>query len=291
MQYLYVADELTRVALFKSGGGDTLDLNGNGRLANDLQASGYPLISKLGGTNVLVPDSMNADSPWSNVKVRQAAEYALDKDALNKAFGYGYTQAAYQLPSPSNSSYDPNFAGARKYDAAKAKQLLSDAGYPNGFKTRLIASSGAKDIVTAFQSYLSKVGIQADLEFPEPAKMNSYIQSPGSWNNGLIYNYISEYPNYNYSLNLWFGVPTSWFPSLKKPDGWKDALNASMITAAPDNSMIQKLVKMMYDDATVITINYPAQMIATTNQVHDTGMLSRIAYYYWNPQDAWLSKN
>ncbi len=290
VQYLYVADEMTRLALFKSGGADALDLSGNGRLANDLKASGYQIISKLGGTNALIPDSMNADSPWSNAKVRQAAEYALDKDALNKAFGYGYTEAAYQLPSPSNSSYDPNFTGARKYDVAKAKQLLTDAGYPNGFKTRLIASSNARDIVTAMQSYLQKVGIQADLEFPEPAKLNSYTQSGVGWNNGLIYQYISEYPNYNYSLNLWFGVPTSWFPSLKKPDGWKDALMASMVTENPDNTMIRKLVKTMYDDATIITVNYPAQMLATTSQVHDTGMLSRIAYYYWNPQDAWLSK-
>ncbi len=290
VQYLWVADEMTRLALFKSGGADTLDLAGNGRIANDLKSSGFQIISKLGGTNVLVPDSMNADSPWSNVKVRQAAEYALDKDALNSAFGYGYTQAAYQLPSPSNVSFDPNFSGARKYDVAKARQLLTEAGYPNGFKTRLIGSSTSRDIVTAMQSYLQKVGIQADLEFPEPAKLNSYTQGAG-WTNGLVYNYISEYPNYNYSLNLWFGVPTSWFATLKKPDGWKDALTASMVTEEPDKNLIRKLVRNMYDDATVITINYPAQMQATSNQVHDTGYLSRIAYYYWNPQDAWLSKN
>ena len=128
------------------------------------------------------------------------------------------------------------------------------------------------------------------MEFPEPAKMSSYTQSGSGWNNGLIYNYISEYPNYNYSLNLWFGVPTSWFPSLKKPEGWKDSLLASLITENPDITVMRKLIRTMYDDATVIPINYPAQMVAATNQVHDTGMLSRIAYYYWNPQDTWLSK-
>jgi peptide/nickel transport system substrate-binding protein len=289
VQYLYVADEMTRLALFRSGGAEQLDLAGSGRIANDLKAAGYKIESQLGGTNVLIPDSLNADFPWSNVKVRQAAEYAIDKEAMNRTFGYGYSQAAYQLPSPSTNVYDPNFS-ARKYDTAKAKQLLAEAGFPNGFKTRLIAlgSGSARDVMVTIQSYFEKVGIQAELEFPEPARMTQYTM--GTWKNALIYQYIFEWPNYNYGLNLWFGVPTSWFQSLKKPDGWKEGMTASMATKEPDKAMMQKLVKSAYDDAMVITLNYPAQLSAVTANVRDTGIYSRIQNYFWNSQNAWLSK-
>lgn len=109
--------------------------------------------------NFLVPDSVNAESPWSNIKVRQAAEYAIDKDALTKALGFGFAQTAYQLATPTSAAYISGLSG-RKYDMAKAKQILSEAGYPNGFKTRIIASTtDNRDIVVAMQSYLGKIGI------------------------------------------------------------------------------------------------------------------------------------
>src|ERR1039458_2976796 len=66
-----------------------------------------------------------------------------DKEAIVKAFGYGYYTAAYQLPSKNSSAYDSTIPG-RKYDVAKAKQLMTDAGYPNGFKSSLIAPSSTK---------------------------------------------------------------------------------------------------------------------------------------------------
>jgi peptide/nickel transport system substrate-binding protein len=291
VQYFFVADQLTRLALFKSGGADAVDLNSNGRDANDLKALGYNILTQQTGTDVLVPDSINADSPWSNAKVRQAAEYAIDKVALNNAFGYGYNGVAYQICSTSESVYDPNFAGERKYDVAKAKQLLSEAGYPNGFKTRIISAvTGNRDKIIAIQSMLSKVNINCDLEFAEAGQMNAYTLAGAGWKNALVSGYIFEWPNMNYGLNLWFGVPSAWYPSLKKPDGWKEALGASLATKDPDPTIIKKLIRTFYDDATVITLDYPAQLTAVTNNVKDSGIYTRIQNYYWRPQEAWLAK-
>jgi ABC-type transport system substrate-binding protein len=197
--------------------------------------------------------------------------------ALNNTFGYGYNEVAYQICSPSTNVYDPNFAGTRKYDVAKAKQLLTEAGYPNGFKTRLIAQgTAARDKMVAVQAFLSKIGIQCDLEFPEAAQMSAYTIAPSGWKNGLLYTYIFEWPNYNYGMNLWFGVTTAWFASLKKPDGWKEALAASLATREPDKAIIQKMIRTFYDDNTVITLDYPAQLTAITDNVQDSGIYTRI---------------
>ncbi len=289
VDYVYVADEMTRVALFKSGGAEVLDLNYNGRIANELKTSGYTIESLLGGCNMLLPDSLNANSPWSNIKVRQAAEYAIDKVTLTNSFGFGYWKPAYQMPSPGSVVYDPNFSGARAYDVAKAKQLLSEAGYPDGFKTKIIAGNTVnRDIIVAIQAYLAKIGIQASLEFPEIAQFQGFQQ--GTWDNALLYATIFEYPNFNYNLNLYFSTSSAWYKSVKKPDGWKAALDASLITPTADKAVIQKLVRMLYDDETVITLNYPSFISAMTNNVRDTGIYTRITNYYWVPQNAYLAK-
>ena len=70
---------------------------------------------------------------------------------------------------------------ARNYDPAKAKQLLTQAGYPNGFKTTLIVwPAGNHDIALAEQQYLAEVGIQAEIEFADSGKWNSYTGPQGT---------------------------------------------------------------------------------------------------------------
>jgi peptide/nickel transport system substrate-binding protein len=287
LQLLYVADELTRLALFKSGGADILDVAGNYKVANDLKSSGYIINTKQGGTTFLVPDSLNAESPWSNIKVRLATEYAIDKDAMSKAFGYGFTQAAYQLALPGSKASVPNIA-SRSYDVSKAKQILSEAGYPNGFKTRIIGSIVDRDVVVAIQSYLGKIGINAELEFPEPARLSQY--QTGTWNNALLYGSVLYRANFNDVLNLWFGVPTSWYKSMKKPDGWESMFKATLNSRLPESDLMQKCVKALYDDQTIIPISYGTSMWATTDKVNDAGLGSRGTPDHFNPQNAWFSK-
>jgi peptide/nickel transport system substrate-binding protein len=285
--YLYVADEMTRVALFKSGGAETLDLAGNGRIANDIKAAGYNILSKQAGATILVPDSMNPTSPWSNIKVRQAAEYAIDKESVVRTLGYGYWKAAYQIPFAGSSAYDPGIT-SRTYDVAKAKQLLAEAGYPKGFKTKIFCSaSGDKNVPITLQAYLATIGIQVDLDFSEPAKYQQYLN--GTWDNGLIYNSLSDKPNYNVVINQYFGVPATWFKSLKKPDGWEKALAASVNSALPDPKLMQQCSRLFYDDATVIPLYSGVSLWATTPNVHDTGLVD-MGSTDFTPENAWLSK-
>ncbi len=286
--YLFVADELTRIALFKAGGADILNCAGSGRVASDFQSAGYKVTSVLSATSTLVPDGANTDSPWANAKVRQAAEYAIDKDAIAKTFGFGFQQAAYQLPNSSSAAYVPNLAG-RKYDVAKAKQLLTDAGYPNGFKTKIIAQNTVnKDIIVAIQSYLSKVGIQADLEFPEPAKYLEY--QSGTWKNALLYYNVGQSANYNVTFGYNFGSPQAILRSLKQPEGYADNYLADMTSPQVDPKLQQKIIQSFYDEASLIPVNYVSDMWVINEKVKDSGYGTRGNTVYWNPEDAWLSK-
>lgn len=289
VNYLYVPDEMTRVAMLKKGEVDVLDLYGNGRIASELKAAGYKIMTQQQGVTMLIPDSLNADSVWSNIKVRQAAEYAIDKELLAKTFGYGYSQAAYQLPSTTNSAYKANLSGTRKYDPEKAKQLLAEAGYSTGFDTQIIALNTVnRDVLTAIQSNLGKVGIKVDLQFVEAAKIAQY--RTGTWKNALLYHELLESANYNHTFNMYFGDPSSWFKSMKKPDGWKALLTSSFTSLAADPALMQKCVQAISDDASLIPVSYLTAVWATTDKVHDTGIGERGITANWNPQNAWLSK-
>lgn len=286
-QMIYVIDQTTRQALFESGGGDLVDCAGSFRMAHELQTKGYQILEKKGGTTALIPDSKNADSPWSNLEVREAAEYAIDKVAISNTFGYGFTQPAYQVPSPAVMAYDPAITG-RTYDVAKAKQLLADAGYPNGFKTTLIAANTAnQNLVLAIQSYLAKVGIQAQIQLVEGAKVVSYLI--GKWDNGLLLDSMLQWPNFNQNMSFYFGEPPFFYQVTKHPAGWADLMNASINAPTESTTLDQQCVQALYNDATIIPLYFGATLTGATNNVHDTNISGRSSIY-WDPESTWLSK-
>src|SRR5260370_33880803 len=84
----------------------------------------------------LIPDSKNPDSPLSKPKVREAISYAIDREGIARARGFGYWQPAYQLPNPGAPAYLADFPG-QKYDPARAKSLLAEAGVASGFQTTI----------------------------------------------------------------------------------------------------------------------------------------------------------
>jgi peptide/nickel transport system substrate-binding protein len=81
----------------------------------------------------------NDQSPWSDKRVRQAMAFALNRPEISKALFKGYAQLGNDnVFAPIFRSTDPNIP-QRVQDVDKAKQLLSDAGHPNGFTTDLYA--------------------------------------------------------------------------------------------------------------------------------------------------------
>jgi len=103
--------------------------------------------------------------PFTDVKVRQALNYAVNKQGIidSVLFGYGEIAPSYMPPVVYfNDELDPY-----PYDPEKAKQLLKEAGYEKGFKTSILASAGEPmmvSIATILQQNLRDVGIDATIE-------------------------------------------------------------------------------------------------------------------------------
>jgi peptide/nickel transport system substrate-binding protein len=113
--------------------------------------------------------SSGIGTPIENPLVRQAMNYAVDVDGILKALfaGNGKRAAGYVASSELGYGVVPPFP----YDPAKAKELLAEAGYPNGFSTSMACPSGVfaafQEVCSAIVSYLGEVGIQVELEMME----------------------------------------------------------------------------------------------------------------------------
>jgi peptide/nickel transport system substrate-binding protein len=108
------------------------------------------------------------DGPFANQKVRQAIEYAINREEINKTVNYGQGEVASQQFPKSSAAYDPSLVGMYPYNPTKAKELLTEAGYPNGFSTTFVIPGGnianMERQGALVQKQLADVGITASIE-------------------------------------------------------------------------------------------------------------------------------
>src|SRR3989441_248380 len=121
------------------------------------------------GLTILGVAMSNDMGPFKDVRVRQAMNYAVDKEAINKGLYGGATTASQGMP-PVLWGYNKSVA-PYPYDVAKAKALLQEAGFPNGFSTEMMVYGnprgynpiGGAKLGEAVQSYLTKVGVNVKI--------------------------------------------------------------------------------------------------------------------------------
>jgi len=106
----------------------------------------------------------NKKAPFDNLKVRQAMAYALDRKAIIDGATYGYGTPIGSAFAPHNPYY-VDLTGTYPYDPEKAKALLAEAGYPDGFSAtlKLPPVSYARLSGQIIASQFAKVGIKLEL--------------------------------------------------------------------------------------------------------------------------------
>ena len=133
--------------------------------------------------------AMNCEQkPFDNLKVRQAILCAIDRDRIFKTVFYGLGVEAKEVLPPSWWGHNPKVP-TPVYDPAKAKKLLAEAGYPNGFKTDLISwtnprpyNPSPRDTVALIKSDLKKVGVDVDIKM---MRWNTFRNSRGKGGYGM----------------------------------------------------------------------------------------------------------
>ena len=123
--------------------------------------------------------SMNTQQkPFDNPKVREAINYAINKDALVKVAFSGYAIPAEGV-LPQGVEYATKL-GPWPYNPAKAKELLKEAGYPNGFESTLWSAynyTTAQKVIQFVQQQLAQVGIKVQVRALEAGQRVELVES------------------------------------------------------------------------------------------------------------------
>ena len=113
-------------------------------------------------------NTTDPNKPTGKLKVREAIEYALDKAAMAKALGFGYAVTPEDDGARRRVGIRPGYKG-RTYDPQKAKQLLSEAGYPNGLKLKLMILQGQQGSCNGDKVLYGSGGLQRRHRHRRPA--------------------------------------------------------------------------------------------------------------------------
>ena len=167
--YRFIKDPSAQVAALKAGDIDIIGW----LLAPELA----PAISKdkrfkvLAGasTSEVIMSTNNKAKPFDNKLVRQAVAYAIDRDAVSELVisGYGTKIGSHWPPV---TPYYKDMTGRFPYDPAKAKKLLAQAGYPNGFEANIklpVIYPYAQRAGEVIADMLGQVGIKLEIEVVE----------------------------------------------------------------------------------------------------------------------------
>ena len=290
-----LADTNTREMAFEAGDLDVAFIM-EGKQAEDMKAAGYQYLelpSSIRPVHALVPSSSLPTSPLSDVRVRQAIGYAIDRQTLCNALGYGLKIPLHQIAPIGSAAFILGLETQGQYNPTKAKQLLAAAGYPNGFKTRIITNPSWLDrnMTVALQAQLAKVGIQAALEFPEIGKYTQYRFTPAGWGDGLMYQEFANWPLYPVHLSFYWNHNPAQFFTTKYPDGMDALVKAILTNDVVDPKQVQQFDQMMFDNETVIPLYELDKVAFVKKGVHDTHILNYGFKDDWTPADAWIEKS
>jgi peptide/nickel transport system substrate-binding protein len=285
-----INDEVTLGASFKAGEQHTI-FSQSPAVIKELQDSGkYDFnqgdVSLIGG---LEGDSRHPDSPWANIKVRQAAITAVDSKAFAQAMGYGQWLPTNQFDIPSRWGYNPNLKGY-PYDVAKAKQLMAEAGFANGFSTTIYGMPQYDTMVASIQAYLSAIGIKAESKLVTPATRVDMFSNSG-WNGVWLWE-AGPLPNTAYQLVRNF-TAAAWpkrMISVDIPTEISDL--AGQLSAATDfntqKSLTWQIQSALVDKYALITFiwaRYQPQPV----QKYAHNLWNNVSLH-WTPWDAWIEK-
>ena len=187
--------------------------------------------------------------------------------------------------------YNPSLP-PRKYDPEKAKKLLAEAGYPNGFETKLIGQQRTdRDMMGAVQNYLAEVGIKAKLDIADRGRF-SQIHKEG-WNNGIVVDANIGGPIVPSSIQRSLDARAIRNKSAYRPAGFQDLLDKSIATLNDDErrELCQKMITMLYDEASMIPLFTEPWIAAYQKGVYGLKLCYNVPHpFIWYPANAWLAQ-
>jgi glutathione transport system substrate-binding protein len=221
--------------------------------------------------------------PLDDLRVRQALNYATDRAGIVKAFTQGFATPANSPLAPVTPGYDKTL-DPYPYDLAKAKELLKEAGYPEGFTMSTIVQEQEARIGELLQAMWAKIGVKLDVRkmeggvwskaaFLDPAgkEKDGIGSSIASWSSGVNGADLQFRPLY-YSKSASPSGANLGFFSDQKLDGLIDKA-ASTLDEQARNAIYVEAQNEVNDQAPHVLLFTKQDLFATRANINGVWMI------------------
>ncbi|MDN4494580.1 ABC transporter substrate-binding protein [Ureibacillus aquaedulcis] len=239
--YKILTDQAARDTAFSS---EQIDM----MILGDAQYAQYKSNTQYAELMIEVPElfirnlrfNLEKEGPWQDVKVRQAINYAIDRETIIATVLGGKAYPAKGILPTSIKGYNEEVF-SYPYDPEKAKELLKEAGYENGFTLPILTTSHSAFGVTAVEAmsgYLEEVGIKIEIEQVDMATLADRASSGDfdtmMYSNGGMTNLVEFISKYFHSDNFGATGNTGYYKNEEV-----DALLDKALTTTDENEMIE----------------------------------------------------
>ncbi len=165
VEYIHAnpTDPQAAVNALRSDAADAADLLGEDQVAA-LEGTGLETQIEASNSTLLWGQLCKANPPFNDVRVRQALNYALDRDAMNELLFDGRSEPMWGFWREDHPFHNPEMTGYYEYDPDRARELLAEAGYPDGFDMGMFVLAGLSqrggEIV---QQQWAEIGVNVDV--------------------------------------------------------------------------------------------------------------------------------
>lgn len=224
------------------------------RLKDDPRFKGATLVGATGITNVWLNTKRE---PFDDVRVRQAINYAIDRERFVRTVTMGESRPLKQPQAHYHWAHFPELEDRYSFDLEKAKSLITEAGYPDGFSTTINAVSGdavSEGLAQIIQSDLAKIGVTAEIN-----AMDNPSWAQASDRGDFDIN-MHNYGRNNADPTLLYKGTVAWRPELN-PTGFDDPkylelieAQASVLDREKRKPLIKELVEYVQEMSFVIPV-------------------------------------
>ena len=284
-----IAEAPTRVAALLSGDVDFIMPVPPADLDRIEKTSELKLVTMSGSRIITFQLNQKRRAEFANPKVRQAMAYAYNNDGVVEKVMKGFATAAAQNSPQGYQGHNPSLTP--RYDLAKAKQLMKEAGYENGFECTMIAPNNRyvndEKIAQAFVSMMSRIGIKINLKtMPKAQYWDQFdaqvadIQMIG-WHSDTedsanFYEYLYMCPNKETGR----GQYNSGNYCNQQVDELTLKANGET-DIAKRSAMLQKIEQLLYDDAAFIPLHWQNLSWASKQNMNTEDIVNVMNFPYF----------
>lgn len=291
IEWQIITEATTSSALLQSG---QIDLWYQGHSPLDwsnLAAQGFKVTTYWPGLpQGIFPNTTNPESKWQDKKLREALEYALDREAMAATLGQGYYVGSSQIAPETEWGYIPGLP-TREYDPDKAKQLVAEAGYPNGCPVTLMIQSvpASVDSGETIKGYLDAAGFNVTLDIADPGRFFGSVFGTG-WDDCALMFYGMDV-TYLMSYMSWFSSdPKSNLASFGRTDYQLsfDKEAVKIVSVEEQIEATEDIMKHLYEEARFTPLWWVPAGTVHADYVHHE--IYRHGFIRVDWENVWLDK-